>query len=399
MPRMTICRSNLSRTIALALPVVLGLAAPAPAQGARASAHTVKKGDTFWEIARTYLGDPLLWPQLYKINTDRVSDPHWIYPGQVLKLEAAAGQTAVPTQDTPPPVAPKAPVPAAAAPPPAPVPVPMPAPAEVQQPVQAVQGDDDGLDLFRRRRVANVSNAFRTYREVRYHPLRAGEFYSAGFLTEGDSLPFGRLLGPVTPEQILSARARAAVQIFTQVAIQPPAGGSYAVGDTLAIVERREGPAGYGQAVVPMGLVRVTGANGNQALGLVVAVYGAIRDGQSALPAERFVDPGAVQYQPVKSGLEGHVLSPRDLRELRHPQEVLFIDIGKADGVARGDLFEARRTPGPQPRAVADAVDEVMVVLEVIHVRNRTATVKVINVVSPDVPPGTHIRQVAKLPS
>jgi len=33
-----------------------------------------------------------------------------------------------------------------------------------------------------------------------------------------------------------------------------------------------------------------------------------------------------------------------------------------------------------------------------VHVRDRTATVKVIGVASPDVPPGTTIRLVAKLP-
>jgi hypothetical protein len=76
---------------------------------------------------------------------------------------------------------------------------------------------------------------------------------------------------------------------------------------------------------------------------------------------------------------------------------VLLIDIGKEAGVKTGDLFEARRTPGPQPRAAADAVDELMATLQVVHVRNRTATVKVMGVISPDVPIGTRIKQVARL--
>ena len=67
--------------------------------------------------------------------------------------------------------------------------------------------------------------------------------------------------------------------------------------------------------------------------------------------------------------------------------------------VGLGDMFEARRTPGPQPRATAEAIDEVMATLQVIHVRDRTATVKVRNVVSPDVPAGTRVKLVAKLPS
>ena len=230
MPRMTICRSSLSLLCAL------GLAAPALAQAPKT--HTVKKGDTLWDISRTYLGDPFLWPQIYRMNTDVVEDPHWIYPGEVLRLDAAPGEPAVPRTDTPPP----------------------------EPGIVVVSPGDtlgDGLDLFRRRRVTNVQEAFKLYRDVKYHPLRAGEFYSAGFLSEGDSLPYGRLLGPVTPEQIESGRTRAAVQLHTLVGLLPPEGGSYAVGDSVVTVQRRDGPVGYGQIVVPTGLIRITMQNGD----------------------------------------------------------------------------------------------------------------------------------------
>ena len=385
MPRTTISRSSQSRRVLLALSLGLGLSSSAEAQEAKPTSHTVKKGDTLWDISRTYLGDPFLWPQIYKLNTDLVKDPHWIYPNQVLRLEGAPGEKTVPGPDTP-------------APAPAPEPAAAPAPAPSAADSASGGEEEGGIALFQRRRVTNVRNAFKSYREVKYHPLRAGEFYSAGFLSELDTLPYGRLLGPVTPEQIVSGRARAAVQIYTPVAVQPPAGGSYAEGDTLVVVVRREGPVGYGDIIVPTGLVRVTGKNGEQILGDVISVYGPIRDGQSILPAEKFSDPGAVEYTRVSDGVEGHVLAPRDLKELRHPQEVLFIDIGGQDGVRTGDLFEARRTPGPQTRAEADAVDEVMATLQVVHVRRRTATVKVMNVISPDVPMGTRIKLVAKLP-
>jgi len=390
MPRMTISRSSFIALLVLSVPAGL------PAQGGKPTSHTVKSGDTLWAIARTYLGDPFLWPQIYKLNTGVVEDPHWIYPGEVLQLAAVPGQTAVPAQDTPPPaVAPRAePAPMPAAPPePPPAATFRVVPGEGQE-----GGEEPGMALFRRHRVSNVRNAFKTYREVKFHPLRPGEFYSSGFLTEDGAFAFGTLLGPVTPEQIETQRVRAAVQAYTEVGVQAPEGGSYAVGDSLLIVDRREGPVGYGEIVVPTGLLRVQRMNGAQAVGEVIAVYGTIRDGQSVLAAEKFSDPGEVQYQRVSDSLQGQVLVARDHRELRLPQQVLFLDIGKRDGVALGDLFEARRVPGPQRNAAADAVDELMATLQVTHVSERTATVKVRNVVSPDVPAGTRVKRVAKLP-
>ncbi|MFH0924574.1 MAG: LysM peptidoglycan-binding domain-containing protein [bacterium] len=48
--------------------------------------HTVKKGDTLWTISEQYLKDPFRWPQIWAKNK-YVKNPHWIYPGDILKLK------------------------------------------------------------------------------------------------------------------------------------------------------------------------------------------------------------------------------------------------------------------------------------------------------------------------
>lgn len=52
--------------------------------------HTVRRGDTLWEISGRYYQNPYQWPKLWA-NNPQIQNPHWIYPGDRVSLRDGSG--------------------------------------------------------------------------------------------------------------------------------------------------------------------------------------------------------------------------------------------------------------------------------------------------------------------
>ncbi|MDB4970614.1 MAG: Peptidoglycan-binding lysin domain protein [Myxococcales bacterium] len=60
--------------------------------------HVVVKGDTLWDLSARYYRNAWGWPKLWSYNP-QITNPHWIYPGDIVRLSApgTAVATATPT--------------------------------------------------------------------------------------------------------------------------------------------------------------------------------------------------------------------------------------------------------------------------------------------------------------
>jgi LysM repeat protein len=381
-------------------PATRQVEAPAPGavQGQSPSTHVVQQGETLWSLAQQYLGDPMLWPELYRLNTTIVEDPHWIYPGEELRLTPSAAE--------------------AAAPAPAPAPAPTaPAAGEstvvVQQSVTVTPSADtthaapspatvpmSGPTIFsvapaRARSVSNIEvTTARAYRAV-----REGEYFSSGFLTEGQSLNTGRIVGTAAETRDPS-RARSAAQLFETLVLTQPTGDPLLTGDLLLVFRRSEEVGTFGQIIVPTGLLRVRGAagSGNELVrGQVIAVYGPMENNQEVLKVQPFVNNSNVRPQPVTDGLEGRVVRLREAHGVTQMQDVLFFDKGANDGVRLGDMMQVYVVRADEEHGGTVEQDQARAI--VVSTRSRTSTAVIVALYRGDVGPSSQVRQVRRMPS
>lgn len=397
----TIYRSSRVLAVWAALAVMGGVAHAQDTlrTGPQDSVHVVVRGETLWGLADRYLGDPLLWPEIYRLNPMVVEDPHWIFPGEelllvpgrettrvvrlpgdTLEVPEAAADTVDPFEwaDRPPDVAdPDFDVP------PAPV-APPPPPATEQTP-----------SVFARSARARPQGAVLRLGEeaLRYRAVREGEFYAAGFLTEGERLPWADVLGP-TRRQRRSFETRSSALVYAEIRIRAPAGATYAPGDSLLLARLAQAVSRFGRVVIPAGIARVTYVDGRDVLADLVQQYDRVMDGQVAMPLEPFRDPGSVVPVPVDDGMPGVVLEIRDGNVVPGQQDIVFIDRGRQDGVALGDLFVAVRAGG-MPNAPMDT----LAYLQIVHVRERSASGMLTYINDTGIAPGVRVRLFRKMPS
>jgi LysM repeat protein len=395
-------------SLAIGLSVALPLNAQ---QGEASGSHVVSKGETLWSLAHQYLGDPFLWPAIYRLNTDKIEDPHWIYPGESLKLPPSGGMVAMsePSHAAAPATAamPAAPpsasvmpaaMPAAAAPdttPAASAPS-EPAPVEPRQEPQQPRG----MTVFNPE-ANRVEHTARASLNLRAAPnaVRLGEFLASPFVSvAGGPADAGAVEEPTEAPGISMTVENRPVQYLEPVFVRLPKGMSGTIGDQYLVYRLDSLIEGQGQVLVPTGIVKLMtpGANGRSRAQLVEK-FEDVFEGQHLMPLDTLHQTRGVFPQRVEFGLATRVSWLAYNPILPGSGSYLVLAAGAKEGLAPGDQVTLLRERGVDPNGTELPPEEVAVA-QVTRVTPYGAGAIILRTLQAGVTQGMRARVTAKMP-
>lgn len=372
-----------------ALVTVTAILAIAPAAGAQETdgTHRVRRGDTLWELAARYLADPFRWPEIYDLNTRIVEDPHWIFPGEDLRLPGAR-------DGTPERVAPSRDRPDA---------------ARGRDTRPAEGGTQDALRSFGPPGQFPEGSVFRadpsapSYGALSIEQTEPGlfvsvsDFYSAAVVANKRAFAPIAVTARVVTEAHHAIRLPQAARLNDQVVLHV-SGGTLAAGDYLKAVQWGRSLGDAGHVLYTVGVVRVirTFPAPDSVRAEVVQIFGDYRVGDAMAVTEEFPVVAGIVPEAESAGPVGTVLAFTDDQTLLATDETLFLDIGAADGVRVGDVFAI--FSANEGAAETALLEDRLTTVRVVHTSEATSTARVTAVRDAGMRPGTPVRRTQRMP-
>jgi hypothetical protein len=279
--------------------------------------YTVQKGDTLWDLSRSFSTTPWVWPELWEENSELIANPHLIYPGQKLRLTRLKG--ARPAAKTP----------------------------SVEPPLQNIffyYSSMDQVGFIRKVPVAADGVIFKCRETGREMIAQDDIVYirpegSAAF-AKGSLMTVFRTFDPI-------------VDKTTQQLI--------------------------GSQHLICGLVEILQTEPEYAIGRVVRSYRPIRIGDKLMPYEK--RSPRIGLEKSQAGIDGTIIIAEEHLEMFAESHVAFMDRGSSHGIKPGQIYsvyyrdEHNFGTATKPRMVFTPVDYGELI--VLHVEENNSTVLV----------------------
>jgi nucleoid-associated protein YgaU len=284
--------------------------------------YVIVKGDTLWDLSQKFLNNPWYWPKIWSLNA-YIENPHWIYPGNKLKLIPGQGPQA-PTQVEPEPTNDERPQ------------------SEIANQVDTSPPEAADLAVVRKgsREFEQSGNSVSVSGKLAFKPPPVLTIHDSGLVTPEEMREAGSLDASFEEKDMLST--------FDTAYVRFPRGAEVNVGDRI-ILFRPEGDIvqpvtgrRLGTQTRSMGEAQVISFDGRLATVQITRTWEEIERGDLARPwTEQDV---RVAPKPNTKEMRGVIVSAvrRGLTTLGESNEV-FIDKGERDGVEVGNTFAVVR--------------------------------------------------------
>jgi len=285
--------------------------------------YTVKPGDTLWDISARFADSPWQWPRLWHGNR-QITNPHWIYPGQRIRIYQKSWIGEVVPREEATPIAAEA----------------MPSEPET--------------DFFSYPAIDSIGY-------IRKDPIR----------------PTGSVLRAEDDQEMISQGDRVYVRPADDRSFL--SGERYTVYRTFSNIRDPEGKGDIGTQYYLTGVIQITDVESRFAVGTVVKSYRSIHANDSL--TEYLSRSSEIPRNESHPRLVGSIIGAEDHTSIIGDNAIAFINRGSGDGVLPGQVYRVfyedrlqfgRRRSGRDPRLAVD-FGEILV----LHAEETTSTVLV----------------------
>jgi hypothetical protein len=291
--------------------------------------YTIKKGDTLWDISQRFNDTPWQWPDLWKEN-QQLPNPHWIYPGERIRLFRKSDQHLYKKKTTP------------TAAPQVSIPTPEPAPQ-----VNFYYSRMDRIGFIRKPAVEPLG-------------IIVNVLHDKKLISEGDVV----YIRPPKSGRVVDFAPGSRFTVFRKLKPTPEKNSEKAIGTQHYL----------------LGVLEVTQKESEYAIARVIKAFRAIEPGDLLMEyKERSTEVMVTDSTP---GIQGKLIGTEEHNELIATDFIAFIDKGEVDNIRRGQQYtiyvqETKKGADGKEMTLAPVDKGSLVVL---HTEKTTSTVYITDV-------------------